>query len=116
MKILNFYNDVHDYQLEKREKHCSIRLGDKRQKYEEGDVVWITYGNRYGTRKKIFTAAIDRVDYKQIKELTTEELIKENPAAPSLKQLLEFLQKIYDKKIAEDEFVSVIYFSEVMEE
>ena len=116
MKIINFYNDVHDYQLEKREKHWSIRLGDKRQKYEEGDVVWITYGNRYGTRKKIFTAAIDRVDYKQIKELTAEELIKENPAASSLKQLLEFLQKIYDKKIAEDEFVSVIYFSEVMEE
>ncbi|NMC32955.1 MAG: ASCH domain-containing protein [Veillonellaceae bacterium] len=115
MKILNFYNDVHDYQLEKREKHCSIRLGDKRQKYAEGDVVWITYGNRYGTRKKIFTAAIDHVDYKAIKELTQEELIKENPAAPSLKQLLEFLRKIYNATITPEDYVSVIYFSEVME-
>ena len=115
MKILNFDNDVHDYQLEKREKHCSIRLGDKRGKYGEGDVVWITYGNRYGTRKKIFTAAIDRVDYKPIKELTQEELIKENPAAPSLKQLLDFLQKIYGTTITLDDYVSVIYFSEIME-
>lgn len=115
MKIFNFYNDIHDYQLEKREKHCSVRLGDKRQKYGEGDIVWITYGNRCGIRKKIFTAAIDRVDYKQIQELTEEDLVNENPAEPTVKQLLEFLQKIYGKPIAADDYVSVIYFSEIIE-
>ena len=55
------------------------------------------------------------MDYKPIKELTQEELIKENPAAPSLKQLLDFLQKIYGTTITLDDYVSVIYFSEVME-
>ena len=116
MKILNFYNDTHDYQLERREKHCSIRLGDKRQKYGEGDIVWITYGNRNGVRKKIYTAAIDRVEYKQISQLTHEDLVNENPADPKLDQLVEFLQKIYGRPVTSDDAVSVIYFSEIIEE
>ena len=115
MKILNFYNDVHDYQLERREKHCSIRLGDKRQKYGEGDVVWVTYGNRNETRRKIYTGAIDRVEYKRIKELTAEDLRNENPADPTQAHLLAFLQKVYDKPISPDDFVSVIYFSEIID-
>ncbi|MBP2639839.1 MAG: hypothetical protein H6Q66_790 [Firmicutes bacterium] len=116
MKVLNFYYDIHNYQLERREKHCSIRLGDKRPKYQDGDIVWITYGIRDEVLKKIYTGAIRRVDYKQIKQLTKEDLVSENPSAPTIEQLLEFLQKIYKKPITVDDYVSVIYFREVIEE
>ncbi len=116
MKILNFYTNIHDYQLERREKHCTIRLGDKREKYGEGDIVWVTYGNRNSVRKKIYTGAIDKVSFKQIKELTQEDLMSENPAAPHAEELLGFLSKIYEKPITLDDYVSVIYFSEIIEE
>ena len=90
-------------------------MGDKRQKYGEGDVVWVTYGNRNETRRKIYTGAIDRVEYKRIKELTAEDLRNENPADPTQAHLLAFLQKVYDKPISPDDFVSVIYFSEIID-
>mgnify|MGYP003585371387 CR=1 FL=1 len=116
MKILNFYTNIHDYQLERREKHCTVRLGDKRDKYGEGDIVWVTYGNRNSVRKKIYTGAIDKISYKQLKELTPEDLASENPAAPRIEELLEFLQRIYVKPVTMDDYVSVIYFSEIVEE
>ena len=36
-------------------------MGDKTEKYAEGDIVWVTVGKKFAQKKKIYTAMIDRV-------------------------------------------------------
>lgn len=113
MRALNFYSSVYHANLVTREKCCTIRLGDKRGKYQEGDLVLVTYGNRFQPRKKVFTAVIDRVAVKPISALTPEDLRGESPDMKSPQDAMEFLKSIYGRDISPDELVSVIHFSEV---
>jgi hypothetical protein len=115
MLALNFYSSNYHNQLVCRRKKCTIRLGDKTHKYGEGDIVWITVGKRFATKKKIYTAVIDRVLVKPISELTIHDLQGENPDITSVDDLLIFLQSIYDKSLTSCDTVTVIYFSEVIE-
>ena len=41
-------------------------MGDKTDKYAEGDIVWVTVGKKFAQKKKIYTAMIDRVLVKNI--------------------------------------------------
>lgn len=114
MKALNFYSSVYHGFLVSRDKTCTIRLGDKRAKYGDGDVVLVTYGDRYKKRKKVFTAVIDRVTVKTIQELTLEELQGENPEMRTAHDAVEFLTQIYENQaIALDTMVTVVHFSEI---
>lgn len=113
MRALNFYSSVYHGNLLTREKCCTIRLGDKRAKYQEGDLVWVTYGNRFQPRRRVFTAVIDRVTVKRIADLTAEDLRGESPDMASPAEAQEFLKAIYGREIGANETVSVIYFSEV---
>jgi len=113
VRALNFYSSVYHGILVCRNKSCTIRLGDKRDKYREGDLVWVTYGDRFKKRKKVFTAVIDRVEVKRLRELTREDLQGENPDMQRAEDALELLRKIYERDISLDDTVSVIYFSEV---
>lgn len=115
MKALNFYSSVYHGFLVSRDKTCTIRLGDKRDKYQLGDVVLVTYGDRFKKRKKVFTALIDRVTVKTIGELTVDELQGENPEMKTPQDAVEFLQQIYDQPISLDTQVSVVHFSEIAE-
>ncbi|PZN06458.1 MULTISPECIES: ASCH domain-containing protein [Thermaerobacter] len=115
MKALNFYSTVYQANLLAAEKRCTIRLGDKRDKYREGDLVWVTYGNRYEPRQKLFTAVIDRVVVKRLGDLTTEELRAEDANLKDPAELARFLERIYDRPVAMDETVSAIFFSRVLE-
>ncbi|MEW6522552.1 MAG: RNA-binding protein [Bacillota bacterium] len=116
MKALNFYSSVYQANLVVRNKCCTIRLGDKREKYQEGDLVWITYGDRFCPRKKIFTAVLDRVVYKTVAELTVEDLAAENPDMQSAADAAEFLGSIYGQPVSANTPVTVIYFSEVVDD
>ncbi len=69
MFALNFYSPLFVDQLRKGRKTATIRLGDKRHKYKKGQLVWVTVGHRHGPRQKIFTAIVDQVDHKPIREL-----------------------------------------------
>ena len=42
--VLNFYSAFFIDQLKRGRKTATIRLGDKSNKYERGQVVWITVG------------------------------------------------------------------------
>ena len=64
--VLNFYSAVFVDQLKRGRKTATIRLGDKSNKYERGQVVWITVGSRHSPREKIFTAVIDDVEVKPV--------------------------------------------------
>jgi hypothetical protein len=115
MRALNFYSSNYHSQLVCRRKTCTIRLGDKTHKYAEGDIVWVTVGKRFAQKKKIYTAAIDRVLLKPICQLTAEDLAGENPDLPHIDDLLGFLQSIYDKPLTPGDTVTVVYFSEIIE-
>ncbi len=115
MRALNFYSSVYQANLVVRNKCCTIRLGDKRGKYQEGDLVWITYGDRFCPRKRIFTAVIDRVVFKTVQELTPDDLSAENPDMQTPADAAEFLRGIYGREVALDAPITVVYFSEVMD-
>lgn len=115
MHALNFYSSVYHGRLVCRKKNCTIRLGDKRSKYGEGDVVLVTYGDRFCKRKKVFTAVIDRVAVKKVRELDADDLRGENPDMGTPQEAAELLSRIYQRPVGLDDQVSVVYFSEVTE-
>lgn len=115
MKALNFYSSVYHGFLVNRDKTCTIRLGDKTSKYQDGDVVLVTYGDKFKQRKKVFTAVIDQVKVKQISELTKEDLQGENPDMQSALDAVEFLDQIYKSTITVDSVVTVVHFSEIVQ-
>ena len=115
MKALNFYSSTYHGILVLRRKNCTIRRGDKTSKYQEGDLVWVTYGDRFRTRRKVFAAVIDRVEVKKLAELTTDDLRGEDPDMKSVAEAAAFLTRVYGRPVGPEEKVSVIYFSEVSE-
>ena len=50
MYAINFYSDLYLDYLRTNRKSLTIRLGDKTEKYKDGEIVWITVGQRFGRR------------------------------------------------------------------
>lgn len=115
VRALNFYSSNYHGHLLCRKKACTIRLGDKRDKYQEGDIVWITAGNRFEPRKKVFTAVLDRVIVKTLAELSEDDLKGESPDIRSIDDVVKYLSEIYRRPVERDEIVTVIYFSEIID-
>ena len=115
MFALNFYSSVFAEQLRDGRKTATIRLGDKRDKYQEGQIVWLTVGQRFGTRKKIAAAVVDRIEVKPLHSVTPREMQRDNPSLRSHDELVDFLAKIYGRKVSADDTVTVIHFSRVDE-
>ncbi|HXF81167.1 MAG TPA: ASCH domain-containing protein [bacterium] len=115
MFALNFYSSVFAEQLRDGRKTATIRLGDKRDKYQEGQIVWLTVGQRFGTRKKIASAVVDRIEVKPLHAVTPREIQRDNPALRSHDELTDFLAKIYGRKVSADDIVTVIHFSRIDE-
>ena len=113
--VLNFYSPIFGDQLKRGRKTATIRLGDKTRKYDRGQVVWITVGNRHGPREKIFAAVIDDVDVKRVRDLSPRDIEHDNPEFRRLEESVSFLEKIYDRSISEDDLVTVIRFSQIVE-
>lgn len=114
MKALNFYSSVYHASLIAREKRCTVRLGDKSAKYREGDLVWVTYGNRFAPRKRVFAAVLDKVEVKALNELSGADIRAENPDLTGVDDVARFLTTVYDRPVSPEETVTVIYFSEVV--
>ncbi len=112
---LNFYSPLFVDQLRKGRKTATIRLGDKTGKYDTGQLVWVTVGHRHGPRQKIFTAVIDRVEVKPIRELSQREIERDNPEFRRVEDTMQFLSQIYSRDVTMDDVVSVVHFSEVNE-
>ena len=51
-------------------------MGDKTDKYAEGDIVWVTVGKKFAQKKRIYTAMIDRVLVKSISEFLLKKSFK----------------------------------------
>ncbi len=113
--VLNFYSPIFVDQLRSGRKTATIRLGDKSRKYKRGQVVWITVGYRHQPREKIFAAVIDDVEVKRIQELSPRDIEHDNPEFRRRDEAVAFLEKIYTRSIGEDDTVTVIRFSQIVE-
>jgi hypothetical protein len=113
--VLNFYSPVFVDQLRSGRKTATIRLGDKSRKYKRGQVVWITVGYRHQPRERIFAAVIDDVEVKRVGDLSPRDIEHDNPEFRRAEETVDFLQTIYTRSISEDDTVTVIRFSQIVE-
>jgi hypothetical protein len=113
--VLNFYSALFVDQLKRGRKTATIRLGDKSRKYARGQVVWITVGFRHNPREKIFSAVIDDVEVKQVKDLSPRDIEHDNPEFRRLEETTNFLEQIYGRPVSDDDTVTVIRFSQIVE-
>jgi hypothetical protein len=116
MFALNFYSELYADMLRKGRKTATIRLGDKSDKYQTGQLVWITVGRRFGPRQRLFTAVIDEVVIKPVGQLTSREVEKENPELRLPEEIMTLLSRIYDRVVTPLDHVTLISFSPVREE
>ncbi len=115
MFALNFYTELYEEVLRTGRKSATIRLGDKSDKYQDGMVVWITLGSRFGRRQKLYSAILDRVEVKTIAELTPRDIERENSEIRSQDEMIGFMSRIYSEFITPQHLVTVIYFSRIDE-
>jgi hypothetical protein len=113
--VLNFYSAIFVDQLKRGRKTATIRLGDKTNKYERGQVVWVTVGFRHSPREKIFTAVIDDVELKRVGDLSPRDIEHDNPEFRRLEETANFLEQIYGRSISDEDMVTVIRFSQIVE-
>ena len=116
MYVLNFYSPVFIDQLKRGRKTATIRLGDKSMKYRRGQLVWITCGFRHEPREKVFTAVVDDVEVKRVSELSPRDVEHDNPEFRRVEETVHFLEQIYGREIASDDVVTVIRFSQIVED
>ena len=112
---LNFFSPAFIDQLRRGRKTATIRLGDKSRKYTRGQVVWITVGYQHSPKEKLFSAVIDDVEVKRVRELSPRDIEHDNPEFRRLEEMVSFLQQIYGREIADDDTVTVVRFSQVLE-
>ena len=115
MYVLNFYSPVFVDQLKRGRKTATIRLGDKSSKYHKGEVVLITVGFQHAPREKIFKAVIDAVEVKQVREISPRDIEHDNPEFRRLEETVHFLEQIYGREVEEDDTVTVVRFSAIVE-
>ena len=115
MYVLNFYSPVFVDQLKRGRKTATIRLGDKSAKYKKGHVVLITVGFQHSPRERIFDAVIDAVEVKKFKDLSPRDIEHDNPEFRRHEEMKHFLEQIYGREVADDDEVTVVRFSQIIE-
>ena len=113
MYALNFYSPIVAEQLRSGRKTATIRLGDKSPKYRKGMVVQVLAGARFGPRDKIFDAVIDKVEVKQLRDLSPREIEHDNPEIRRVEEMAGFLGQLYNREVSDEDTVTVIRFSQI---
>ena len=112
---LNFFSPAFVDQLKRGRKTATIRLGDKSHKYRKNQAVLVTVGYQHSPREKIFEAVIDQVEVKKFKDLSPRDIEHDNPEFRRHDEMLSFLEQIYGKPVAVDDIVTVVRFSQIVE-
>src|SRR5262245_3218695 len=113
MYALNFYSPVVADQLRSQRKTATIRLGDKSAKYRKGMVVQVLVGTRFSPREKVFDAVIDKVEVKQLLELSPRESEHDNPEIRRWEDMAGWLSQLYNREVIGTDTVTVIRFSQI---
>ena len=115
MQVLNFYSTIFADQLKRGRKTATIRLGDKSHKYRKNQAVLVTIGYQHSPREKVFTAVIDSVEVKRVKELSPRDIEHDNPEFRRTEEMIHFLEQIYGRDVSDDDTVTVVRFSRIIE-
>ncbi len=115
MFVLNFYSPIFVDQLKRGRKTATIRLGDKSKKYRKGEVVLITVGFQHSPRERIFEAVIDSVEVKRVRDLSPRDIEHDNPEFRRTEELVHFLEQIYGREVSLEDTVTVVRFSQIVE-
>jgi hypothetical protein len=115
MQVLNFYSTIFADQLKRGRKTATIRLGDKSHKYRKNQAVLVTIGYQHSPREKVFDAVIDQVEVKRVKELSPRDVEHDNPEFRRVEEMVHFLEQIYGKPVSMDDMVTVVRFSQIIE-
>ena len=115
MQVLNFYSTIFADELKRGRKTATIRLGDKSGKYRKNQAVLVTIGYQYSPREKIFEAVIDQVEVMKLSELSPRDIKHDNPEFRRPEELINFLEQIYGREVAMDDTVTVVRFSQIIE-
>ena len=115
MQVLNFYSTIFADQLRRGRKTATIRLGDKSHKYRKNQAVLVTIGYQHSPREKVFTAVIDSVEVKRVKELSPRDIEHDNPEFRRTEEMIHFLEQIYGREVSMDDIVTVVRFSQVVD-
>ena len=115
MRVLNFYSQVFADQLRRGRKTATIRLGDKSAKYHKNEAVMVTVGYQHSPREKIFDAVIDQVEVKRVKDLSPRDIEHDNPEFRRIEEMVHFLEQIYGRKVELNDEVTVVRFSQIIE-
>jgi hypothetical protein len=115
VRVLNFYSQVFADQLRRGRKTATIRLGDKRKKYHKNEAVMVTVGYQHSPREKIFEAVIDQVEVKRVRELSPRDIEHDNPEFRRIEEMVHFLEQIYGRKVDMNDEVTVVRFSQIIE-
>jgi hypothetical protein len=75
----------------------------------------VTIGFTNSPREKIFSAVIEDVEVKLFKNLSPRDIEHDNPEFRRLEETAHFLEQIYGRPVAEDDTVTVIRFSQIIE-
>ena len=110
---LNFYSQIVEAQLRTHRKTATIRLGDKSRKYQKGMIVSVLVGARFGPRQHVFDALIDKVEVKQLSELSPREIEHDNPEIRHADEMARWLGQLYNREVTDDDTVTVIRFSAI---
>ena len=113
MQVLNFYSTVFADQMKRGRKTATIRLGDKAAKYRKGMIVQVLAGARFSPRERVFDAVIDKVEVKQLGELSPREIEHDNPEIRRTEDMASFLSQLYNREVTPDDTVTVIRFSQI---
>jgi len=116
VRVLNFYSAVFADQLKRSRKTATIRLGDKSHKYKKNEAVMVTIGYQHSPREKIFDAVIDSVEVKRVRDLSPRDIEHDNPEFRRIEEMVHFLEQIYGRKVEMEDTVTVVRFSQIVEE
>ena len=112
---LNFFSPAFVDQLKRARKTATIRLGDKSHKYRKNQAVLVTIGYQHSPREKVFTAVIDSVEVKRVKELSPRDIEHDNPEFRRTEEMIHFLEQIYGRDVTLEDTVTVVRFSQIVE-
>lgn len=115
MQVLNFYSTIFADQLRRGRKTATIRLGDKSHKYRKNQAVLVTIGYQFSPREKIFEAVIDQVDVKRVRDLSPRDIEHDNPELRRQEDLIHFLEQIYGQPVTLEDIVTVVRFSQIID-
>ena len=115
VQVLNFYSTIFADELKRGRKTATIRLGDKSAKYRKNQAVLVTIGYQHSPRERIFEAVIDQVEVMRVADLSPRDIKHDNPEFRRHEELINFLEQIYGRTVAMDDIVTVVRFSQILD-